>query len=162
MRLCLHLEKWLNIYWTEAVYNIRCTKSTKHSLYKHRFYHKHTFYYVHTLYYNTYFIAKTSFVTLHFVQYIEESESDTTRARLIFRILKCLICLTTLSLLNDSLNYRGVNCLMNGKFLQKIPTRCKSVSKFYYSIFKWSSTCFGWHTVHHQGPKTAQAASGFA
>jgi len=34
--------------------------------------------------------------------------------------------------------------------------------KFYYSIFKCSSTCFGRHTAHHQEPKTAQAASGFA
>ena len=33
---------------------------------------------------------------------------------------------------------------------------------FYYSIFKLSSTCFGRHTSHHQEPKTAQAASGFA
>jgi len=41
------------------------------------------------------------------------------------------------------------------------PTRCNSVSKFYF-IFKWSSTCFGWHTAHHQEPKTALAASGFA
>jgi len=43
----------------------------------------------------------------------------------------------------------------------KNPTRCNSVSKFYF-IFIWSSTCFGRHTAHHQGPKTALAASGFA
>ena len=41
------------------------------------------------------------------------------------------------------------------------PTRCHSVSKFYL-IFIWSSTCFGRHTAHHQEPKTALAASGFA
>jgi hypothetical protein len=41
------------------------------------------------------------------------------------------------------------------------PTRCNSVSKFYF-IFIWSSTCFGWHTAHHQEPKTTVAASGFA
>jgi len=41
------------------------------------------------------------------------------------------------------------------------PTRCNNVSKFYYSVFRWSSTCFGRHTVHHQEPKTALAASGF-
>jgi hypothetical protein len=34
--------------------------------------------------------------------------------------------------------------------------------KIYYSIFIWSSTCFGRHTAHHQEPKTALAASGFA
>ena len=33
---------------------------------------------------------------------------------------------------------------------------------FYYSIFIWSSTCFGRHTTHHQEPKTALAASGFS
>ena len=41
------------------------------------------------------------------------------------------------------------------------PTRCNNVSKFYYSIFIWSSACFGHHTAHHQEPKTALAASGF-
>jgi len=43
----------------------------------------------------------------------------------------------------------------------KNPTRCNSVSKFYF-IFIWSSTCFGRHTAHHQEPKTALAASGFS
>ena len=33
---------------------------------------------------------------------------------------------------------------------------------FYYSIFIWSSACFGRHTAHHQEPKTALAASGFS
>jgi len=41
------------------------------------------------------------------------------------------------------------------------PTSCNSVSKFYF-IFIWSSTCFGRHTAHHQEPKTALVASGFA
>jgi len=41
------------------------------------------------------------------------------------------------------------------------PTRCHSVSKFYF-IFVWSSTCFGRHTAHHQDPKTSLATSGFA
>jgi len=43
----------------------------------------------------------------------------------------------------------------------KNPTRCNSVSKFYF-ILIWSSTCFGRHTAHHQEPKTALATSGFA
>ena len=38
------------------------------------------------------------------------------------------------------------------------PTRCHSVSKFYF-IFIWSLTCFGRHTAHHQKPKSAQAPS---
>jgi hypothetical protein len=38
------------------------------------------------------------------------------------------------------------------------PTRCNSVSKFYF-IFIWSSTCFGRHNIHHQEPKSAQADS---
>ena len=33
---------------------------------------------------------------------------------------------------------------------------------FIIPYFKWSSTCFGRHTGHHQELKTAQAASGFA
>ena len=41
------------------------------------------------------------------------------------------------------------------------PTRCNSVSKFYF-IFIWSWTCFGRHSAHHQEPKTALASSGFA
>jgi hypothetical protein len=40
------------------------------------------------------------------------------------------------------------------------PTRCHSVTKFYF-IFIWSSSCFGRHTAHHQEPKTVLAASGF-
>ena len=47
------------------------------------------------------------------------------------------------------------------QFINKDPTRCNSVSKFYYSIFIWSSTCFGRHTAQHQEPKTALAASRF-
>jgi hypothetical protein len=34
--------------------------------------------------------------------------------------------------------------------------------KLYYSIFIWSSSCFGRHIAHHQEPKTALAASGFS
>jgi len=45
--------------------------------------------------------------------------------------------------------------------IKKNPTRYKNISKFYYSIFIWRSTCFGLHTTHHQEPKTALAASGF-
>ena len=48
------------------------------------------------------------------------------------------------------------------KFIKKNTTRCNNVSKYYYSIFIWSSTCFGRNTVHHQEPKTAVAASGFS
>ena len=48
------------------------------------------------------------------------------------------------------------------QFIKKIPTRCKNVSTFYYSIFIRSSTCFGRHITHHQEPKTALAASGFS
>ena len=52
--------------------------------------------------------------------------------------------------------------LYNGPWIHKEnPTRRNSVSTFYF-IFIWSSTCFGRHTAHHQEPKTALAASGFA
>jgi hypothetical protein len=43
----------------------------------------------------------------------------------------------------------------------KNPTRCNSVSKFYFR-FIWSLTCFGRHTSHHQELKIALAVSGFA
>ena len=42
------------------------------------------------------------------------------------------------------------------------PTRYNNVTKFYYFIFIWSSTCFGRNTAHHQQPKTALTASGFS
>jgi hypothetical protein len=42
------------------------------------------------------------------------------------------------------------------------PTGCNNVSNFYYTIFIWSSTCFGRHIAHHQKPTTALAASGFS
>jgi len=48
------------------------------------------------------------------------------------------------------------------QFIKQNPTRCNNVSKFYCSIFIWSSTCFGRYTAHHQEPKTALAGSGFS
>jgi len=48
------------------------------------------------------------------------------------------------------------------QFIEKNPTRCNSVSKFYYSLFMRSSTHFGRHAAHHQEPKTALAASAFS
>jgi len=48
------------------------------------------------------------------------------------------------------------------QFIKINPTRCNNVLKFCYSMFIWSSTCFGRHTAHHQEPKTALAASGLS
>ena len=48
------------------------------------------------------------------------------------------------------------------QFIKKNPTGCNNVSDFYYSIFIWSSTCFGRRAAHRQEPKTAPAASGFS
>ena len=62
---------------------------------------------------------------------------------------------------NSRLNLMFVDPCIIVQFIKKNPTRCNNVSKFYYSIFIWSSTCFGGHTAHHQEPKTALAASGF-
>ena len=45
---------------------------------------------------------------------------------------------------------------------EKNPKRCNNVSKFYYSIFISSPTCFGRHTAHYREPKTALAASNFS
>jgi hypothetical protein len=42
------------------------------------------------------------------------------------------------------------------------PNKMEQCIKIYYSIFTWSSTCFGRHTAYHQEPKTALAASDFA
>jgi len=77
------------------------------------------------------------------------------------------------SRLSDKNNLTGIGMWLNSltfvdpcilvQFIKKKnPTRCNNVSKFYYSIFIWSSTCFGRHTAHHQVPETALAASGFS
>jgi len=44
----------------------------------------------------------------------------------------------------------------------EIANKTQHCIKIYYSMFIWSSTCFGRHTSHHQELKTALAASGFA
>ena len=44
----------------------------------------------------------------------------------------------------------------------EIANKMQQCIKIYYSIFIWSSTCFGRHTAHHRELKTAPAASGFA
>jgi len=63
---------------------------------------------------------------------------------------------------SQTLHDLGVRGSVHHNIIQiKNPTRCNSVSKFYF-IFIWSSTCFGQHTAHHLEPKTALAASGFA
>ena len=46
------------------------------------------------------------------------------------------------------------------QFIQKKSNNMQQCIKLYYSIFIWSSTCFGRHTAHHQEPKTALVASG--
>jgi len=43
------------------------------------------------------------------------------------------------------------------QFIKKNLTRCTNVLTFYYSVYLWSSTCFGRHTAHHQEPKVALA-----
>jgi hypothetical protein len=66
------------------------------------------------------------------------------------------------TILHDSRQHSDQsNSNLTGVIHKEYPTRCNSVSKIYF-IFIWSSTCFGWHTTHHQEPKTALAASGFA
>ena len=44
----------------------------------------------------------------------------------------------------------------------EIANKMQQCIRSYYSMFIWSSTCFGRHTAHHQELKTALAASGFA
>jgi len=48
------------------------------------------------------------------------------------------------------------------QFIKENPTRCSNVSKFYYSLLIWGSTCFRGNTAHHQEPKTVLEASGFS
>ena len=48
------------------------------------------------------------------------------------------------------------------QFIKKNPSKCNNLSKFYYSIFIWNSTCFWRNTGHGQELKTALAASGFS
>jgi len=61
------------------------------------------------------------------------------------------------------INLMFVDPCITIQFIKKNPIRCNNVSKFYYSIFIWSSACFGRHTAHHQVSKTtALAASGFS
>jgi hypothetical protein len=68
--------------------------------------------------------------------------------------------LNSLIMYKYSLDFQII-CVAETWFIKKNPTRCNNISKFHYSIFIWSSTCFGRHTAHHQEPKTALAASGF-
>jgi len=44
----------------------------------------------------------------------------------------------------------------------EITNKMQQFIKIYYSMFIWSSTCFGRHTARHQELKTALAAYGFA
>jgi len=88
-------------------------------------------------------------------------------SNLLFSFLHTLLHLFSCSfspqhLVLDTINVNFVDPCITVKFIKKNPTRCNNVSKFYYSIFIWSSTCFGRHTAHRQEPKTALAASGFS
>jgi hypothetical protein len=73
----------------------------------------------------------------------------------------------TNAVLQESKMYCDLVCRIKGKtqtegsIQKENPTRCNIVPKFCYSIFIWSSTCFGRHTAHHQELNTALAASGF-
>jgi hypothetical protein len=59
------------------------------------------------------------------------------------------------------LNLMFVGSYIIARFIMKNSSRCNNISRFYYSTFIWSSTCFGRHTAYHQEPKIALAASGF-
>ena len=79
----------------------------------------------------------------------------------------CIILYFTLKIQQDARAYQNFIKLDDPGSVHHIifhiknPTRCNSVSKFNF-IFIWSSPCSGRHTAHHQEPKTALAASGFA
>jgi len=48
------------------------------------------------------------------------------------------------------------------QFIQKNPTSLQQFIRIYFSMFMWSSTCFGRHASHHKESKTALATSGFS
>jgi hypothetical protein len=55
---------------------------------------------------------------------------------------------------HGSVHHSAIHTEMANKMQQCI--------KIYYSMFIWSSTCFGRHTSHHQELKTVLVVSGFA
>jgi hypothetical protein len=77
------------------------------------------------------------------------------------KICRYLSQLNGLSRIACVLLSADTSCKYPKKFRNENPKRCKNVSTIYYSIFIWSSTCFGRHTAHHQEPKTSLAATGF-
>ena len=100
----------------------------------------------------------------------------------LFRMILIIVYVTVVMIINliiEAWSWKKINCSIscglrfnhvvvvgsnecfNTLIHKENPTRCNSVSKFYF-IFMWSSTCFGQYTAHHQEPKTALAASGFA
>jgi hypothetical protein len=67
--------------------------------------------------------------------------------------------------LNDVYLGRGVFAKPNhtyNSYSEKSNKMQQCIEILLFLIFKWSSTCFGQHTAHHQEPKNEQAASGFA
>jgi len=68
--------------------------------------------------------------------------------------------LMTTWLITSRISYStDTNCLLHNSY--KKSNKMQQCIKIYF-IFIRSSTCFGRHTAHHQEPKTALAASGFA
>jgi len=65
---------------------------------------------------------------------------------------------------NKILTSVGFHCIRRIYFTYSEKTQQDATvyQNFNIPYFKWNSTCFGRHTAHHQEPKTAQAASGFA
>ena len=68
-----------------------------------------------------------------------------------------------LNICNVGSRFVVITLFITSRFLQRKPQQDATVCQhFIIPYFKWSSTFFGRHTAHHQEPKTAQAASGFA
>jgi hypothetical protein len=60
------------------------------------------------------------------------------------------------------LTFKFCTLTFTHKIHTEIANKMQQCIKIYYSMFICSSTCFGWHTTHHQELKTALVASGFA
>jgi len=80
---------------------------------------------------------------------------DVRLPRVSVTLLRGFECVRTKLDVHGSVHHSKIHTEISNKMQQQC-------IKFYYYLFIWISTCFGQHTVHHQEPKTALAASGFS
>jgi hypothetical protein len=80
-----------------------------------------------------------------------------------FRVMKSVFVFLCFTFLTHRLVWCSRIRASQYNFYRENPNKMQQFIKVLLFLnFKWSSTCFGWHTAHHEEPKTAHAASGFA